>query len=405
MSYNFDIPVNRRNTNSLKWNVGEKELPMWVADMDFETAPEIREALAARVAHGVFGYTDIPDAWYQAYIGWWEARHDFKMEKDWLIFCTGVVPAISSIVRKLTTPAEKVLIQTPVYNIFFNSILNNGRQVLESPLLYDREMGAYSIDFADLEEKLSDPQTSLMILCNPHNPVGKIWDTETLARIGELCRKYHVIVVSDEIHCDITAPGRAYTPFASVSETCRAPSATCIAPTQAFNLAGLQTAAVSVPNETLRHKVWRGLNTDEVAEPNTFAVDAAIAAFTKGGAWLDELRAYIQENKEMAAKYIAEQIPKLGVVPSEATYLMWLECKLETSMAEGALQCGNAEGGLAADVAHFVREKTGLYLSEGSQYGASGSHFLRLNVACPNAVMQDGLHRLKEGLEAYRSRF
>ncbi len=384
MTYNFDKQINRRNTNSLKWNVGENELPMWVADMDFETAPEICEAIASRAAHGVFGYTDIPDEWYAAYINWWKERHQYSIQEEWLIFCTGVVPAISSIVRKLTTPAEKVLIQTPVYNIFFNSILNNGRQVLESPLVY--ENGEYGIDFADLEEKLADPQTTLMILCNPHNPVGKIWNRETLAQVGELCKKHHVVVISDEIHCDITAPGCTYIPFASVSEICRDNSITCIAPTKAFNLAGLQTAAVSVPNEVLRHKVWRGLNTDEVAEPNAFAVDAAVAAFTKGAAWLDELCGYIQINKDTAADYIANNIPQIRVVPSQATYLLWLDCSALTENSE--------------ELAAFIREKTGLFLSDGVRYGAHGNRFLRLNVACPLETVTDGLERLKRGIMA-----
>lgn len=307
MFYDFDKLVNRRNTHSLKWDVAEQELPMWVADMDFETAPEIQAAIQTRAAHGVFGYTTVPTEWYQAYIGWWEKRHGFPMEKDWLVFCTGVVPAISSMVRKLTTPTEKVLLLTPVYNIFFNSVVNNGRQVLESRLKYDGE--SYQIDFADLEQKLSDPQTSMMILCNPHNPIGKIWERETLEQIGEFCFKHHVVVVSDEIHCDLTDPGCAYVPFASASERCRENSVICLAPTKAFNLAGLQTAAGVIPNPALRHKVWRGLNTDEVAEPNAFAVDASIAAFTKGADWLDELRVYIMENKLLATEYVKEQIP------------------------------------------------------------------------------------------------
>lgn len=269
MNYNFDEPINRRNTHSLKWNVPERELPMWVADMDFQTAPEIILALQKRVAHGVFGYTIVPDEWYQAYIGWWSHRHRFQMEKAWLLFCTGVVPAISSTVRKLTTVGENILVLTPVYNIFFNSILNNGRLVLESPLKYDGE--SYQVDFDDLERKLAQPQTTMMILCNPHNPVGKVWSRETLEQIGELCWEHHVIVISDEIHCDLTAPRCEYVPFTSVSEKCRENSVTCIAPTKAFNLAGLQTAAVMIPNETLRHKVNRAINTDEVAEPNAFA--------------------------------------------------------------------------------------------------------------------------------------
>ncbi len=382
MKYDFDTPIDRRGTGSLKWDVAEGELPMWVADMDFQTAPEIREAISRRAEHGVFGYSVVPEAWYDAYREWWGSRHAFPLEKDWLIFCTGVVPAISSIVRKLTTPAEKVLLQTPVYNIFFNSVLNNGRQVLQSPLRYEK--GNYSIDFADLEEKLADPQTSLMILCNPHNPVGKIWDRDTLARIGELCEKHHVTVLSDEIHCDLTDPGCSYTPFASVSEACRTNSITCIAPTKAFNLAGLQTAAVVVPDAFLRHKVWRGLNTDEVAEPNAFAVEAAVAAFTRGGGWLDQLREYLFENKRLVKEFVAQNLPELSLVPSQATYLLWLDC---SRICEDS-----------AALAEHIRKTTGLYLSEGAQYGLGGERFLRLNIACPRARLEEGLKRLADGV-------
>ena len=388
MKWDFDRLVDRRNTGSLKWDVAEGELPMWVADMDFQTAPCVRDAIRARAEHGVFGYSIVPEEWYQAYIGWWRDRHGFTMEPEWLIFCTGVVPAISSMVRKLTTPAEKVLLMTPVYNIFFNSILNNGRQPLEGGLVYDGM--SYRVDFEDLERKLADPQTTLMLLCNPHNPIGKIWDRETLARIGALCRKHHVVVISDEIHCDITAPGTEYVPFASVSEDCRDNSVTCIAPTKAFNIAGLQTAAVSIPNPVLRHKVWRGLNTDEVAEPNAFAVDAAIAAFTKGGEWLDALRAYLEDNKVFVREFIERELPQLHVVASEATYLLWVDLGREECSAEEA--------------AEFIREKTGLYLSAGNPFGGDGGRFLRLNTACPRAVLEDGLARLKEGIQAWEAR-
>ena len=388
MGYDFDTVVDRQNTGSLKWDVAADELPMWVADMDFPTAPAVREALERRVAHGVFGYSVVPDEWADAYIGWWKERHGFTMERDWLIFCTGVVPAISSVVRKLTTPGEKVLIQTPVYNIFFNSIVNNGRNVLESPLAY--ENGEYSIDFDRLERDLADPQTSLMILCNPHNPVGKIWDKDTLARVGGLCRKHRVVVLSDEIHCDLTDPGREYVPFASVSEDCRENSVTCVAPTKCFNIAGLQTAAVSVPDPFLRHKVWRGLNTDEVAEGNVFAVDAAVAAFREGGPWLDELRDYIYANKQTVKAFLEKELPRLRLVPSEATYLLWLDCGQITDDAK--------------PLADFIRVKTGLYLSEGGQYGKTGERFLRMNIACPRARLLDGLARLKAGVMAYAQR-
>ena len=385
MAYDFNEAINRRGTGSLKWDVGEKELPMWVADMDFRAAPEILEALQIRLEHGIFGYSVLPDEWYEAYIGWWGRRHGFHMEREWLSFCTGVVPAISSVVRKLTTPNENVLIQTPVYNIFFNSIVNNGCRVLENPLRY--ENGGYSVDFEDLERKLSDPQTTLMILCNPHNPVGKIWDRETLWRIGELCKQYHVTVIADEIHCDLTEPGRGYVPFASVSETCRDIAITCIAPTKAFNLAGMQTAAVSVADPVLRHKVFRGLNTDEVAEPNALAVPAAVAAFTRGSPWLDALREHISDNRRRVDAFLKAELPRFHLVPSEATYLLWIDLGMP-----------------ATEFCAFLRKETGLFVTRGGAYGATGENFIRMNIACTDAVLEDGLQRLKRGAQLWDAR-
>lgn len=345
--YDFDTPIDRTNTQSLKWDVAENELPMWVADMDFKTAPEIIEAVNKRAAHGVFGYSIIPESWNEAVAGWWSRRHNWDIDKDWLVFCTGVIPSVSSIVRKLTTPNENVVIQTPVYNIFFNSIINNGRRVLENPLRY--ENGEYSIDWEDLKNKLANPQTSLMILCNPQNPSGKIWSKEDLSRIGELCARYYVTVVSDEIHCDLTDPGKEYIPFASVSDVCRDISITCVAPTKTFNIAGLQTAAVIVPHKNLRHKVWRALNTDEVAEPNAFAVWAAEAAYNYGDKWLDELRGYIYNNKRIVNEYVNDNITSIKVVQSEATYLLWLDCSAITDNS--------------SELAAYIRNRTGLYLS------------------------------------------
>ncbi len=380
--YNFDKLTDRRGVGSLKWDVPEGELPMWVADMDFETAPEVTEAIRIRAEHAIFGYSIVTEDWYEAYIRWWKSRHGLVIEKDWLIFCTGVVPAISSTVRKLTTVGENVLVQTPVYNIFFNSIRNNGRNILESPLSYDGER--YSIDFADLEDKLADPQTTLMLLCNPHNPVGKIWDKETLARIGELCARHHVLVLSDEIHCDLTDPGCEYVPFASVSEICRNNSITCMAPTKTFNLAGLQTAAVMAPDPVIRHKLNRGLNTDEVAEPNAFAVGAAVAAFEKGERWLEELRQYLYENKQLVRQFVKENLPMIRVVPSNATYLLWLDCSQITEDAE--------------KLCSFIRQDSGLYLTEGGEYGSCGRQFIRMNTACPRERLVDGLNRFKKSV-------
>ena len=380
----FDQPVDRRGTGCMKWDVKENELPMWVADMDFQTAPEVTEAIIRRAGHGVFGYTLIEDEWYKAYQNWWKTRHNFEIEKDWLIFCTGVVPAISSIVRKLTTPAEKVVVLTPVYNIFFNSIVNNGRNPLECELTY--ENGKYEINWEDFEAKLADPQTSLLIFCNPHNPVGKIWDKETLAKVGDLCVKHHVLVLSDEIHCDLTRPDKDYVPFASVSENCRKNSITCVAPTKAFNLAGIQTAAVIIPDPFIRHKVNRGLNTDEVAEPNVFAAIAPVAAFTKGGEWLDSLKEYLWTNRQYAEEFIAREIPEIHAVKGEATYLLWLDCQ-EIFRKD-------------CDLCEFIRAGSGLYLSDGREYH-NGEGFLRMNLACRMEVLKDGLKRLKASIKSY----
>lgn len=403
----FDVVLNRRGTNSLKWDVPEDELPLWVADMDFATAPAVVDALQKRMECPAFGYSIIPEAWNQAYVDWWKRRYNYEMDPESLFFCTGVVPAISSVVRKLTTPAENVVILTPVYNIFFNSIVNNGRNVLQCPLRYDASggiaaekncaedkfraesdkniAGVYSIDWDALEAALANPQTSLLIFCNPHNPVGKIWSADELRRVGELCKKHHVTVVSDEIHCDLTKPDKRYVPFASVSETCRDISVVCIAPTKTFNIAGLQTAAVSVANPNLRHKVWRGLNTDEVAEPNVFAIQAAIAAYSEGEPWLDELLRYVQKNRELVADFVAREIPQMKLVDAEATYLLWLDCR---EFCEARKLDSFA---LEQD----IRRKARVFISKGSIYGDAGEGFLRMNIACPRATLQEALNRLK----------
>ncbi|MDS0527462.1 pyridoxal phosphate-dependent aminotransferase [Clostridium sp. SHJSY1] len=387
MQYNFGELTDRRNTNSLKWDIDENVLPMWVADMDFKTAPEIIEAIQEKVAKGILGYTIVPDTWYQAISNWWERRHNFQIDKEWLIFSTGVVPTISSVVRKMTSIGENVLIQTPVYNIFFNSIVNNGRNVVENKLLYDGK--EYRIDFKDLENKLSNPQTTMMILCNPHNPIGKVWDKETLERIGEVCFKHHVLVLSDEIHCDLTDTQHEYIPFASVSEICAKNSITCIAPTKAFNIAGLQTSAVVVPDEVIRHKINRALNTDEVAEPNAVAMEATVAAFKKGESWLNELRIYLEENRKVAGRFIENELPELYLVPAHGTYLLWIDCSKVTKDT--------------TSLCEFLLSEVGLYVSTGKSYGETGKGFIRINMACPRERLEEGLKRLKRGIELYKN--
>lgn len=379
MKYDFDRVIDRRNTNSYKWDSEKDVLPLWVADMDFETAPCVKEAIVKKAQFGIFGYSIYGEEWEQSYISWWKRRHNFEIKGEWLIFTTGIIPAISTCVRKLTTAAEKVLVQTPCYNIFFNSIVNNGRVPLESPLAFDGTN--YTIDFNRLEKDLSDPQCSLMILCNPQNPTGTIWKKEELARIGELCKKHGVKVISDEIHCDVTVPGKSYIPFAAASDVCASISVSCISPTKCFNIAGINTAAVVVPDEFLRHKVWRGLNTDEVAEPNVFAIDATVAAFNGGEDWLNQLNEYIFENRKFAADYIAQNCKGLSVINAEATYLLWVKLP----------------DGIDGNVfAQRLKEKTGLFIIGGNEYGKTGENFVRINLACPRSILEDAMERLKK---------
>ena len=384
--YDFDKLTDRTGTLSYKWDVKPGELPMWVADMDFEVAPPIKRAITERAEHGIFGYTMPPDEFFSSVSEYWKRRHGYRIPVEHMVYSNGVVAAISSIVRKLTTPAENVLIQAPVYNIFYNSILNNGRNVLSSDLVYDGS--GYSIDFDDLEEKLSRPQTSLMILCNPHNPVGRIWTRDELARIGELCHKYGVTVLSDEIHCDITAPSSGgYVPFASVNDLCRDISVTAIAGSKTFNIAGLQSACLFAADPVLRHKVFRCVNTDEVGEPNVFSMNANIAAFTECDGWVDEMLEYVFENKRIAVDFINTEIDGMKAAFSEATYLLWIDI---SGVAEDSV-----------DFCHKLRESTGLYLSDGAEYGESGRSFVRMNLATQRSRVMDGLERLKRGAEMY----
>ncbi len=386
--YHFDSVSNRRALNSYKWDVKEGELPMWVADMDFDTAPEIKEVLQKRVEQGALGYNTVPDSFFEAYISWWQSRHNFTLQKDWLMFCTGAVPAISSIVRKMTKPHDKVLLLTPVYNIFYNSILNNGREVLESPLVY--KDGNYQLDFEDLENKLALAETTLMIFCNPHNPTGYVWTKAELEKIGQLCLKHGVLILSDEVHCDLTHPGQHYTPFASVSEEIAQITMTCLAPSKAFNIAGLQTSVISVPNEKLYKQVNRGLNTDEVAEPNSFAVQATEAAFNEAGQWLDELNYYLAANRTYLIEQVTKAFPEIKIVPAQATYLAWLDCSAISQNTK--------------DLCAFIRQETGLILSDGAIFGGNGNIFVRWNYACPRALLEDGVSRFIQAINAYKNK-
>lgn len=388
MKYDFDKITDRRGTCSLKWDVAPGELPLWVADMDFPTAPCVISAVERRAAHGVFGYNVVPDEWYASIAGWWKARHGVNLRREALCFCTGAVPAVSCLVKRFTNHGDRVVVMTPAYDIFFHSIENAGRTVAECPLSYDGK--AYSLDFGALDRELSHPLATLLVLCDPHNPTGNVWTKEQLARIGEMCLERGVTVISDEVHCDLTDPGAEYVPFVSAGEACAKAGVSVLSAGKAFNIAGLQSAAVYAPDERLRNIAVRGLNSDELAEPNTFAAIATAAAFSEGGEWLDELRAYLAENKRFARGYIEKNIGGLTVVGSRATYLMWID-------VGGITDDGDA-------FAAFLREKTGLYLCGGGQYRGNGKRFVRLNAACPRSVLSDALRRLEEGARLFGER-
>lgn len=388
MSYEFDQLIDRRSTNSYKWSVTENELPMWVADMDFDTAPAVNKALQKRIDQGAFGYTVVPDSFRESIVSWWQRRHQWQIEKEWILFCTGAVPAISSIVRKMTREYENVVVLAPVYNIFYHSILNNNRTVLASHLVY--RDGAYAINFTDLEEKLSQPSTKLFIFCNPHNPIGKVWDKETLTKVGNLCVKYDVLLLSDELHCDLTHKGYYYTPMASLSSAIAQKTITCVSPSKAFNLAGIQTSAIVISNDGLRKLINRGINTDEIAEPNAFAIQTSEAAFNEGEQWLNELNVYLAGNREQLHRKIQAHIPEITIVSAEATYLSWLDCSTLTNDT--------------AYLTEFIRKQTGLYLSEGGLFGGNGSQFIRWNYACPRALLEEGIQRFIKGIQHFKER-
>ncbi len=386
VKYDFDKIIDRHDTDCVKWDIFDDDvLPMWVADMDFEVAPCIKDALQKRVDTSVFGYQIVPDEFYTSIISFWERRHDFHIEKEWIIYSQGVVASISASVRRLTEIGNNVVVFSPVYNIFYNSILNNGRRVLSSDLIYDGEN--YYIDFEDLEKKLSLEETSLLILCNPHNPVGRIWTREELTKIGELCYKYNVTVISDEIHCDVVTPGKKVIPFASINDINRSISVTCLSPTKCFNIAGLHTSCVVIPDKKLRHLVDRGLNTSEVAEPNSFSIDASIAAFSDGEEWLDQMNEYVYSNKKLVYSYIEENIPQLKVIKGDATYLVWVDIS-------------NVEKDSVKFVDYLLEEHR-VRFSDGLEYGRNGMSFIRINVATQRERVLEGLKRLKNGVDSY----
>lgn len=359
MKYDFKTVVNRRHTDSVKWDVKDNELPMSIADMDFKTAPEITLAMQEKLKLDAFGYEEVGKDYFNAVCNWYRLEHGVNADPTWMLFATGVVPAISSIVRRISHLGDNVLVQEPVYNIFYNSIENNGRHVLSSDLVYHAEK--YEIDWQDLENKLADPLTTLMIFCNPHNPTGIVWTRTEVERIASLCQKYHVILLSDEIHGDLVRDNVKYTPVFSVSEALRDNIISLVSPSKTFNVAALHAATVIIPDENLRYIVNRGLNSDELAEPNLLAIPATIAAYTEGFSWLHELLVIINRNFNYAAKEITNNLEDVKIVSGPATYLLWLDVSKVSSNSQ--------------ELADYIRKETGLIVSPGSIYRGNGNKF------------------------------
>lgn len=381
MMYDFDTIVARRGTNSYKWDSAPNDdiLPMWVADMDFRTAPPIVEALARRVQHGVFGYTKVPDTYYDALTGWFARRHGWQIEKQWIIYTSGVVPALSAIIKAMTVPGDGVIVQTPVYNCFFSSIRNNGCEIISNELI--REGNTYRMDFDDFEQKAADPRTKLLLLCNPHNPAGRVWTKEELMCVGEICFRHGVFVVADEIHCELVASGYTYTPFASLGAEYLNYSATCLSPSKAFNLAGLQIANIVVADEEVRRKVDKAININEVCDVNPFGVEALIAAYNESEEWLDALNAYLHSNYTFMKEFCENRLAEFPLTVLEGTYLVWMDCSVLHKTSE--------------ELEHRLMENGRLWLNAGTMYGVSGEGFMRWNIACPRSVLAEGLERFE----------
>lgn len=383
-TYNFDREIDRKKTNSLKYDFAVERgrdvdvLPLWVADMDFQAPKPVLDALQNAVSHGIFGYSEVKGEYFDALYRWFDSRFDWQPKSEWLVKTPGVVFALAMAVRALTKEGDSVLIQPPVYYPFFEVIRDNNRKIVESPLLLTG--GHYEIDFDDLEEKIASQNVKLFLLCSPHNPVGRVWTKEELQKLGELCDRYHVFVVADEIHCELVYEGHDYTPFASLSERFRQNSVTCVSPSKAFNLAGLQIANIIAADEGVRRRIDRAININEVCDVNPFGVIATIAAYNEGGAWLDALRKYLWENYEYLYRFFEQRLPQYPVLPLEGTYLVWIDCRASS---------------IGSDATTLrLQEEQKLMVNSGTLYGPGGEGFIRLNIACPRTLLADGLERI-----------
>jgi cystathionine beta-lyase len=386
VKYDFDELVERRGTGCVKWDEMPSDdiIPLWVADMDFKAAPAIQEAIRKRAEHGVFAYTLVEEPYYEAVISWFQRRHQWTIQREEILYTTGVVPGMSVAIKALTMPGEKVLILSPDYNCFFSSIRNNGCEVLESVLELSSRPGGtrgWVVNWQDFESKCADEKTTVFLLCNPHNPTGRVWTKEELARMNDICMKYGVKVVSDEIHCELVMPGHTFQPFAAVSEACRQNSVILNSPSKSFNTAGLQTANIICAQPEWRRRLDRAININEVCDLNAFGPVALMAAYNESEDWIDELNQYLWGNYQALCQYAEEHLPEWKVRPMEGTYLPWVDI--------------TATGLSSQAYADKLLKEAKVWVNPGTMYGAqSGEGYIRLNIACPRALLMEALERI-----------
>ena len=390
MKYDFDELIERRGTGCVKWDERPEAvdstdgiIPLWVADMDFKAAPAIMDAVMKRAAHGVFGYTVVEEDYYLAVISWFQRRHYWRIHREEILYTTGVVPAMSVAIKALTMPGEKVLILSPDYNCFFSSVRNNGCEVLETAL--KRVGDTFEVDWDDFEAKCADEKTTVFLLCNPHNPCGRVWTADELSRMNEICMKYGVKVVSDEIHCELMMPGHTFQPFAAVSEDCRRNSVILNSPSKSFNIAGLQVANIISSQSEWRRRIDRAININEVCDVNPFGPVALIAAYNESEDWIDELNLYLWENYRFLCDFIDKNIPQWKVCRLEGTYLPWIDI--------------SAMGVTSKALCDRLVKEAKVWINPGSMYGlGSGEGYIRVNIACPRSRLQEALQRIKQVL-------
>ncbi len=406
MQYDFDREVSRRGTSAVKWSVMHDDanplvprfteeyfgqnrlLPMWVADMDFPSPQPVIDALVARAAHGLYGYTIPGDSFYEAVIGWMRRRHNWTIEREWLAVTPGIVSGLSLLVQTFAGPGDKILVQPPVYYPFYSVIENNGAQVVRNPLVF--EHGRYRMDFDDLEAKASDPAVTMAILCSPHNPVGRVWTADELARFGEICLKHNVLVVSDEVHGDLILPGGRFTPFATVRPEFGRRAIICTAPSKTFNLAGLKTSCLVIADAERRAAFDRTLHSHGILGASVFGAVALEAAYNHGEEWLEQALAYIQGNLEFLQSFVAAHLPQITVAPLEGTYLAWLDCR-RLGLDRQALK-------------RLMLDEARVYFDEGYMFGDEGEGFERVNIACPRSILAEALDRIRAAVERLERR-